>query len=71
MGTEENQDEPVNLIDEPSLTEAAEEEPIEEVMTSDISATEPSEPPTESEDRERFEETAKFEEEIEPTQPKR
>jgi hypothetical protein len=70
MGTEENENEPANLIDGPlSSPEDAEEEPMERVMASEASDTgiiESSEPTTtESEDQDRLEETAKFEEEIE------
>ena len=67
MATEENDNEAVSLTDEP--TEVAQEEPIEQVMsqdTTDVGTTESSGPTTESEDQEAFEETAKFEEELEP-----
>jgi hypothetical protein len=72
MGTEENENKAVSLTDEPS--EVTQEEPIEQVMTQettiDTGTAESSEPIVESEDRDRFEETAKFEEEIE-RKPKR
>lgn len=75
MSTEENENEPVSLSDE-TLSEAADEDPIEQVMfqeTTDTSTVQSSEPALESEDQERFEETAKFEEEIqrEPSDRKR
>ena len=63
MGVEENEDESVNLL-EVQHEVAAEEEPIEQVFSQeaeDISTVEPS---IESEDQERFGETAKFEEEV-------
>ena len=54
MGVEENDDKPINLLEvQPEMTE---EEPIEKVFSQ--------EPSTESEDRERFDETTKFEEEV-------
>ncbi|MGA8915524.1 MAG: hypothetical protein WB474_06015 [Nitrososphaeraceae archaeon] len=62
MSVEENDDESVNLLE--VQHEVTEEEPIEQVFSQgaeDISTVEPS---TESEDQQRFEETAKFEEEI-------
>lgn len=67
MGTEENENKTVSMTDEPQ-SEVAQEEPIEQVMTQetiDTGTAESSEPTVESEDRDRFEETAKFEEEIE------
>ena len=62
MGVQENDDESVNLLE--VQHEVTEEEPIEQVFSQeaeDISTVEPS---IESEDEERFEETAKFEQEI-------
>jgi hypothetical protein len=67
MSTEENENEPVSLPGKMS-SEATDEEPIEQVMfreTTDAGTVKSSEPALESEDQERFEETAKFEEEIE------
>jgi len=64
MAIEENDNKPVNLTEE-VRSEIIEKEPIEQVLsqeTNDISTTESSEPTVESEDQERFEETAKFEE---------
>ena len=62
MGVQENEDESVNLLE--VQHEVTEEEPIEQVFSQeaeDISTVEPS---IESEDQERFEETARFEEDI-------
>jgi hypothetical protein len=62
MGVQENDDESVNLLE--VQHEVTEEEPIEQVFSQeaeDISTVEPS---IESEDQERFGETAKFEEEV-------
>ena len=62
MGVQENDDESVNLLE--VQHEVTEEEPIEQVFSQeaeDISTVEPS---IESEDEERFEETAKFGQEI-------
>ena len=59
MGVEENDD---NLLD--VQTDLAEEEPIEQVFSQEPEEIKSVEPSTESEDQERFEETAKFEEEI-------
>ena len=67
MATEEKNNEAVSLTDEPS--EVPQEEPIEQVMsqdTTDVGTTESSGPTVEAEDQEAFEETAKFEEEVEP-----
>jgi len=67
MGIEENENKAVSLTDEPS--EVTQEEPIEQVMTqetTDSGAAKSSEPTLESEDQEAFEETANFEEEVEP-----
>jgi hypothetical protein len=70
MGTEVNENETHSPTTElPSeAAEIAEEEPIEQVMTqetTDSDTAESSEPTIESEDQERFEETAKFEEDVE------
>lgn len=62
MSFQENDDKTINLLE--VQPEVIEEEPIEQVFSQepeDVSTVEPS---TESEDQERFEETAKFEEEI-------
>ena len=62
MGVQENEDESVNLLE--VQHEVTEEEPIEQVFSQeaeDISTVEQS---IESEDQERFEETARFEEDI-------
>lgn len=64
MSTEDNSEQ-VSLTDEISSETTHEEEPIEQVMSQETTESE-SVPSTEAEDRERFEETAKFEEEIEP-----
>src|SRR6476646_9254306 len=59
MGVQENEDESVNLLE--VQHEVTEEEPIEQVFSQeaeDISTVEQS---IESEDQERFEETARFE----------
>jgi hypothetical protein len=58
MGVEENDDKTINLLEVQS--EKPEQEPIEQVFSQEWTV----EPSTESEDQERFEETAKFEEEI-------
>ena len=58
MGVEENDDKPINMLE--VQPEIPEEEPIEQVFSQEWTV----EPSTESEDQERFEETAKFEEEI-------
>src|SRR6476660_1450838 len=62
MGVEENDDKTINLLD--VQTDLAEEEPIEQVFSQEPEEIKSVEPSTESEDQERFEETAKFEEEI-------
>ena len=62
MGVEENDDKTINLLD--VQTDLAEEEPIEQVFSQEPEDVRTVEPSTESEDQERFEETAKFEEEI-------
>ena len=66
MGAEENENEAVSITDEPS--EDTQEEPIEQVMTHETvdTGTATLEPTVESEDQQAFEETAKFEEEVEP-----
>ncbi|MGG6460947.1 MAG: hypothetical protein ACM3JQ_05915 [Candidatus Eiseniibacteriota bacterium] len=60
MGTEENENHPVSLTDEPS--EVTQEEPIEQVMTQETNDS----GTAEYSDQEAFEETAKVEEEVEP-----
>ena len=62
MGVEENDDKPVNLLE--VQPEIPEQEPIEQVFSQEPEDVRTVEPSTESEDQERFEETAKFEEEI-------
>ena len=62
MGVEENDDKTINLLD--VQTDLAEEEPIEHVFSQEPEEIKSVEPSTEAEDQERFEETAKFEEEI-------
>ena len=60
MGVED--DKPVNLLEvQPEIPEQV---PIEQVFSQDPEDAKTVEPSTESEDQERFEETAKFEEEI-------
>jgi predicted phage tail protein len=62
MGAEENEDKTINLLEvQPDIPE---EEPIEQVFSQEPEDIKSVEPSTESEDQERFEETAKFEEEI-------
>ena len=62
MGVEGNDDRPINP---PELQpEIPEQEPIEQVFSQEPEDVRPIEPSTESEDQQRFEETAKFEEEI-------
>ena len=62
MGVEENDDKPVNLSEvQPQIPE---EEPIEQVLSQEPEDVRTVEPSTESEDQERFEETVKFDEEI-------
>jgi hypothetical protein len=70
MDVEQSDDKPINLLEvQPEITE---EEPIEQVFSQEpeVRTVEPS---IESEDQERFEETAKFEEEIDTSkvEPKR
>ena len=62
MGVEENDDKPINPSE--VQPEIPEEEPIEQVFSQEPEDVRPIEPSTESEDQQRFEETAKFEEEI-------
>ena len=62
MGVEENDDKPINLLE--VQPEIPEQEPIEQVFSQEPEDVRPIEPSTESEDQQRFEETAKFEEEI-------
>jgi len=62
MGVEENDDKPINLLE--VQPEVAEEEPIEQVFSKEPEDVRTVEPSVESEDQARFEETAKFEEEI-------
>jgi hypothetical protein len=61
MGVEENDGRPASLEVQP---EAVEEEPIEQVFSQEPEDVRTVEPSIESEDQDRFEETAKFEEEI-------
>jgi hypothetical protein len=60
MGVEENDDKTINLLD--VQTDLAEEEPIEQVFSQEPEEIKSVVPSSESEDQERFEETAKFEE---------
>ena len=62
MGVEENDDKPINPLE--VQPEIPEQEPIEQVFSQEPEDVRTVEPSTESEDQERFEETAKFEEEI-------
>ena len=62
MGVEENDDKPSNLLE--VQPEIPEQEPIEQVFSQEPEDVRPIEPSTESEDQQRFEDTAKFEEEI-------
>ena len=62
MDVEENVDKSINLLD--VQPEISEEEPIEQVFSEEPEDVRTLEPSTESEDREMFEETARFEEEI-------
>jgi hypothetical protein len=62
MGVEENDDKPINLL--AVQPEIPEEEPIEQVFSQEPEDIKSVEPSIESEDQETFEETAKFEEEI-------
>jgi hypothetical protein len=62
MGVEENDDKPIKLLE--VQPEVAEEEPIEQVFSKEPEDVRTVEPSVESEDQARFEETAKFEEEI-------
>src|SRR6476661_3647171 len=61
MGVEENDDKTINLLEvQPEVAE----ESIKQVFSQEPEDVRPIEPSTESEDQQRFEETAKFEEEI-------
>ena len=62
MGIEQSDDKPINLLE--VQPEIADEEPIEQVFSQEPEDVRMVEPSIESEDQERFEETAKFEEEI-------
>jgi hypothetical protein len=62
MGVEQSDDKPINLLE--VQPEIPEEEPIEQVFSQEPEDVRTVEPSIESEDQERFEETAKFEEEI-------
>lgn len=62
MSFQENDDKTINLLE--VQPEVIEEEPIEQVFSQEPEDVSTAEPSTESEDQERFEETAKFEEEI-------
>ena len=62
MGVEENDDKPINPLE--VQPEIPEQEPIEQVFSQEPEDVRTVEPSIESEDQERFEETAKFEEEI-------
>ncbi len=62
MGVEENDDKPINILEvQPETPEA---EPIEQVFSQEPEDARTLEPSIESEDEVRFEETARFEEEI-------
>jgi len=62
MGVEENDNKPVNLLE--VQPEIPEEEAIVQVFSQEPEDVQLVEPSTESEDRQMFEETARFEEEI-------
>ena len=62
MGVEENNDGAINPPE--AQPEIPEQEPIEQVFSQEPEEVRPIEPSTESEDQQRFEETARFEEEI-------
>ena len=64
MGVEENDDRPINLLE--VQPEIPEQEPIEQVFSQESEDAKTLEPSTESEDQERFEETAKFEDIVTP-----
>jgi hypothetical protein len=68
MGVEEYDDKPINLLEVQS--EVPEQEPIEQVFSQEPEDVRPIEPSTESEDQQRFEETAKFEEVVAKIEPK-
>ena len=62
MDVEENDDKPINLLEvQPETPEA---EPMKQVFSQEPEDVKTVEPSIESEDQERFEETAKFEEDI-------
>ena len=61
MGVEENDDKTINLLE---VQAEVAEEPIEQVFSQEPEDIKPIEPSTESEDQQRFDETANFEEEI-------
>ena len=61
MGVEENNDGAINPPE--AQPEIPEQEPIEQVFSQEPEDVRPIEPSTESEDQQRFEETARFEEE--------
>jgi hypothetical protein len=62
MGVEQSDDKPINLLE--VQPEVAEEEPIEQLFSKEPQDVRTVEPSVESEDQERFEETAKFQEEV-------
>jgi len=62
MSVEENDDKPTNLLE--VQPEKLEEEAIEQVFSQEPEDVRTAEPSTESEDQERFEETAKYKEEV-------
>jgi hypothetical protein len=64
MGVEENDDRPINLLE--VQPEIPDQEPIEQVFSQESEDAKTLEPSTESEDQERFEETAKFEDIVTP-----
>jgi hypothetical protein len=68
MGVEENDDKPINLLEvQPEMPEQV---PMEQVSSQEPEDAKTLEPSTESEDQERFEETAKFEPKSEQKQKK-
>ena len=62
LDTEENDDKPIDMLE--AQPEIPEQETIEQVFSQEPEDIKSVEPSTESEDQERFEETVKFEEEI-------
>jgi hypothetical protein len=62
MGVEENDDQAINLLE--VQPEIPKEEPIGQVFSQEPEDASKVEPSTESEDQERFEETVKFQEEV-------